>query len=142
MRNYRQNNVRPVPPVVHQAEIMPLQIPRRVIRRGERFPFPSRTDRGDWPVIGLQNVGLQNITQASDAFLYLTLRDASGNNLLGSYPLGLLPINFLLPVPGQPFITAQFAHMPVCWENSYFETANQFFTPNDGAIVVIYGRPQ
>lgn len=117
-----------------------MQWPFRVISAGERFYFPSRTARGMWPVIGLFNESVADVSYAYQESLFLTLVDNDGNALLQDFPLTLLP-NYDPTGVNPPLMTFQFAGLPINWESSFWTTSVQIFNPNETALWVLYANP-
>lgn len=119
-----------------------MPVPSRVILVGESFNFPSRTDRGMWPVVGLRNHPVQNFSHQYLPYVHITLVDVEGNAFLKDYPLALIPSWPLSPSLGVgPMMTLKLARLPICWEASYWSTAANIFGPIDTAIWVDYGKP-
>jgi len=138
----------PVRPTVWRSELMPLTVPQQpaggLVQAGVRVYFPTRTDRGVWPVVGIEIATADGVSDQRQQWTYITLCDIAGRELLQEFPMGMLPRDpFKVPTNVAPR-PLPFAHLPVCWENSYWQQAITLAVgaPSFFAIWVHYAAPE
>lgn len=110
---------------------------------GQPINFPSRTDRGDWPVVGLAtNYLLGGTNSLGLRGTYIVLKDRSGDVLIQDMPLSrLCQPRFGTLSGGWKWNT--FAWLRICWEKSYYYTntaglSNGGFDLGKVALLTVY----